>query len=73
MQLKIYSLDGILFEGEINKVTLPGTDGEITILKDHIPLLTTLKKGVIRYDNFDYSIERGFAEIKSNSIVVLVD
>ena len=73
MQLKIYSLDGTIFEGQAQSVSLPTTSGEITVLKDHIPLITTLKEGVLRYNEQSTPIKGGFAEIADNKVVVLVN
>ena len=73
MQLKIYSLAGTLFEGETNSITLPTKDGEITVLKNHIPLITVLKKGEIRFSDQKISIEKGFAEVNGSGVVVLAD
>jgi len=34
-------------ETEVDSVTLPGSEGELGILPDHIPLLTTLDTGIV--------------------------
>ncbi|MES2060103.1 MAG: F0F1 ATP synthase subunit epsilon [Patescibacteria group bacterium] len=73
MNLKIYSLDGTIFEGEASEVSLPTTSGVITVLKGHIPLITTLKEGVIKISNQDFPIKSGFAEIGGDKVVVLVN
>lgn len=43
IQLKVISKNGIKFHGEILSITMPSISGEITILPDHIPLLSGLK------------------------------
>ena len=74
MELKIYSLDGIKFEGSVSQVSLPTKDGEITVLKNHIPLITLLQKGNIKIDSKEnFSIEGGVAEIESGKVVVLAN
>lgn len=73
MELKIYSLEGTKYEGTVPQVSLPATDGEITILKNHIPLITTLGKGLIKFGGENISINGGFAEIGNNKVVVLVN
>lgn len=45
MKLTIYSLKGIDFEGEVEGFNVETESGEITILDNHRPLLTLLKKG----------------------------
>ncbi len=73
MELRIYSLEGIKFEGEVSQVSLPTTDGEITVLKNHIPLITTLKQGKIKAGMEDIEINGGFAEVGNNKVVVLIN
>lgn len=72
MDLRIYSLDGTIFEGQAQSVSLPTTDGEITVLKGHIPLITTLKDGMVKFNSESKDIKGGFAEIGGNRVVVLV-
>ncbi len=73
MFLKILSLEGSLFEGEADQITLPGKDGEITVLKGHIPVITMLKEGVIKTPEKSFDILGGFAEITGEKVVVLAD
>ena len=44
----IVSQDRMVFEGDVDIVVLPGTDGEMGVLPHHAPLLTTLKFGLIK-------------------------
>jgi len=44
MEIFIYKLNEKVFEGMADSITMPGIDGEITILKNHIPLISRLKK-----------------------------
>lgn len=73
--LFIIALDKILFEGETNSVTLPGSEGELTILKNHIPLITPLKKGNIKIktkkEELNFRINGGVLEVKPEKVVVL--
>ena len=45
IRCEIVSQDRMVFEGDVDIVVLPGTDGEMGILPHHAPLLTTLKIG----------------------------
>ena len=49
MKLSIYSLQSTLFEGEVEQITLPTSQGEITVLDNHIPLITLVSPGYVRY------------------------
>lgn len=73
MKLQILSLSGTLFEGDISQVTLPASDGEITVLPKHIPLITLLQKGEIKFNGENLSIEGGFAEVDGEKVVVLAN
>jgi F-type H+-transporting ATPase subunit epsilon len=76
MKLYIYSLEKKIYEGESTSVTLPTTSGEITVLPEHIPLVTTLSKGTVKFKTSaeirEEKISGGFAEIKSDGVILLV-
>ncbi len=46
-QLDIISLTKPAFSGKVDSVTIPGSEGEMTVLKNHIPLITPLRAGAI--------------------------
>lgn len=75
-QLFINALNKSIFEGKAESLVLPGIDGELTILKNHIPLLTSLKSGKVRYKiekkEFSLDIKRGILEVRPERVVVLV-
>jgi hypothetical protein len=48
IRCEIVSQDRMVFEGDVDIVVLPGSDGEMGILPHHAPLLTTLKYGIIK-------------------------
>lgn len=73
MKLQIFSLQGTVYESETAGVSLPAVDGEITVLKGHIPLITILKEGEIKTKEKNITIKKGFAEINGTKVVVLVD
>lgn len=49
MTLRIISPVDIVFEGQADAVTLPGTMGSFTVLPRHAALISTLVKGDIVY------------------------
>ena len=53
MFLEIVTPTEKVFEGEVNIVTFPGTDGSFQVLNDHAPLVSTLKEGVVTYKGKD--------------------
>jgi len=57
---------------------VPTTSGEITILPDHIPLVSVLQPGVIEVKRADnvveiMSVSGGFIEVLKDKIVILAD
>lgn len=71
MQISIYSLKKILFQGEAKSLTCPTLSGEITILDHHHPLISVLKKGVIHVIDKNEKIHyinasSGFLEVQNN-------
>ena len=49
MKLKVISPESVVFEGEVDSVTLPGTMGGFTVLKNHASLISTLTAGLLVY------------------------
>lgn len=47
LQLKIVTPEKLILEELVDSVTIPTTEGEITILPDHIPLIATIASGDI--------------------------
>ena len=46
IHLVIAKVDEVLFDGEAYSLTVPGADGDMTVLGHHMPLITTLKSGI---------------------------
>ncbi len=78
MRLTIARVDEVLFEGEAYSATVPGTAGEMTILSHHMPLVSTLKQGVIRVRELkdssekEFSIEKGVLEVTPEGATVIL-
>ena len=51
LKLEVVTPQKKALETEVDSVTLPGSEGELGILPDHIPLLTTLDTGIVSYTN----------------------
>lgn len=75
MTLKIISAEEIIFEGEATAVTLPGTMGAFTVLKNHASLVSTLVAGNIAFTDNSGAVQTrqipgGIADIDSNIVSV---
>lgn len=78
MLLEIISPEKKIYTGEVNLVQLPGSQSSFEILKNHAPIISTLKKGIIRIIENDgaeksFPVSGGVVENKNNHIVVLID
>ncbi|OGY49035.1 MAG: ATP synthase F1 subunit epsilon [Candidatus Buchananbacteria bacterium RIFCSPHIGHO2_01_FULL_46_12] len=77
IKFKIVTPEKVVYENEIDQITLPTQSGEITVLPHHIPLLSALKAGelVVKTGNREISlvIAGGFAEIRKNEVIVLTE
>ncbi|MEM7055921.1 MAG: F0F1 ATP synthase subunit epsilon, partial [Bacteroidota bacterium] len=51
MHLTIITPDKKIFEGTVQKVTLPGSSGTFQVLKDHAAILSILNKGPLFYQD----------------------
>jgi len=77
IRCEIISQDRFVFQGDVDMIVLPGSDGVMGILPRHAPLLTTLKYGVIivrhnRNEEF-FTVAGGVAEVQPDQVTVLAD
>jgi F-type H+-transporting ATPase subunit epsilon len=77
MTLEILTPEKKFFSGDAESVLLPGADGKFEILKDHAPLISSLKEGEIRIrqngKDTSVKIKSGFVEVLNNKINVMVE
>ena len=64
-----------LSKEEVSEVVVPAFEGEIGILKDHIPIISFLKPGIIKIfsgsEEENFFVEDGIVEFKDNSLSIL--
>ena len=77
LHLKRVTPERTILEEDVDQVTLPTTEGEITVLPGHIALIATLKSGdlvvVSNGESVPMAITGGFIEVKDNTVAVLAD
>ena len=78
MFVEIITPDKKLFSGEAKSVKLPGVDGSFGVLNNHAPLISSLKKGVVKVIGADsspvnFEIKGGVVEVLKNKMVVLAE
>ena len=77
MNLKIITHEKIVFQGEVDELVISTTSGQIGILKDHIPITTSLEIGITKAkigDSFKhFATMGGVFQFKDNNAVILTD
>ncbi|MFA7286630.1 MAG: F0F1 ATP synthase subunit epsilon [Patescibacteria group bacterium] len=78
LTFEITTPERTVFRAEVEQVTIPTTSGQITVLPNHIPLVSELASGelVARQGNDEVvmAVTGGFAEMRSgNELVILAD
>ena len=72
--VEILSPDRSIFKSEAKEVTIPSFEGQLGILKDHVPLITFLRPGiVIIKENKEekFFVEEGTVEFSNNNLLIL--
>lgn len=77
LNLKIVSPEKIEFDGEVERVVVPGSNGEFEILPNHAPIISTLESGVVTFvDNegeHTRTVADGFVEVQKNQVNLCVE
>ena len=71
--VEIISPDGTLLKSETSEVIIPSYEGEMGILKEHIPLITFLRPGIIKIkgnDEKSFFVEKNVVVSESTEIIV---
>ena len=72
--IEIISPEKKLLSDKISSVTIPAFEGEMTILSNHISIITYLRPGVIKVSGskeMQYFVEEGTVEFSNNSLSIL--
>lgn len=78
LHFELVSPAKLLFSGEVESVSIPGTEGDMGIFAGHAPVLSTLRPGVVTVDKGQGSPEKifvrgGFAEVNPTGLTVLAE
>lgn len=77
VHVEITSQDRSVFSGEADIVVVPGSLGEMGILPNHSPLLSTLKYGLVkvRYKGEEtiFTVAGGIVEVQPDQVTILAD
>jgi len=72
--VEIISPDQTILKQEISEATIPSYEGLMGILKNHIPLITFLRPGIIKIksdEEKNYYVEEGTVEFSDNNLLIL--
>ncbi len=77
MYLEIITPEKLLFAGDIAIIQLPGVSGSFEIMKNHVPIISTLTQGKIKVKAANsvvsyFEVMGGLVEVSNNEVRVLV-
>ena len=75
-KFEIISPEGIIFSDSVKMVKIPSYEGDMSILKDHISIITFLRPGLVRVEKKDNNFEEFFVqdgtiEFFNNTLILL--
>lgn len=78
MHAELITSEGNAFSGDVISVTLPSGMGEITVLKNHIPILSTVEPGTVIIRTLDneelyFAVARGVLQVGRTGLRILSD
>ena len=77
LKLKIVSPEKIVYQGDVESVLVPGTEGSFEILNDHAPIISSLSEGKVEYSTKEgkqqFNIHGGFVAVKKNEVSLCVE
>ena len=77
LKLEIVTPEGVTYSEQVEMVTLPGSEGEMGIYPNHVPLMTQVAAGEVAArrngkDEF-LAVGEGFVEITGDRVAILTD
>jgi F-type H+-transporting ATPase subunit epsilon len=77
LKLRIVSPERVVFDGDVERVKVPGTMGAFEILTDHAPIISSLGEGRVEYQTSgglqSIEVKGGFVEVKKNEVSLCVE
>ncbi|MCW5876434.1 MAG: F0F1 ATP synthase subunit epsilon [Anaerolineales bacterium] len=77
IRCEIVSQDRSVFQGDVDMVVIPGSEGEMGILPKHSPLLSTIRLGVIKVrqgaEEHLFTVTGGLVEVQPDIVTILAD
>ena len=77
MKLLLLSPTKVVFDGEVESVTVPGTQGSFTVWENHAALISTIERGFVSCRGVDgeisFEVDGGFVEVRNNEVSICVE
>lgn len=78
LKVEIVTAERVVYSEEgVDRLIVPGVEGELGVLTLHAPLLTMIQPGVMRIvkgeEEVEMAISGGFIEVRDNRITILAD
>lgn len=77
LHVVIASPEKTLFDGKAESVSVPGTKGSFTVLPQHAPLISSLRRGCMEYavegKRNTLEITGGFIEVRHNEVSICIE
>tara|TARA_Y100001949_G_C15702657_1_gene207379 strand:+ start:107 stop:529 length:423 start_codon:yes stop_codon:yes gene_type:complete len=81
LQLSIVTPERLVLDEDVDQVNVPGVEGDLGILYDHAPLLTTMRPGRFSYElsgekgreAIHMIVSGGYLEVTDNRVIVLAE
>jgi F-type H+-transporting ATPase subunit epsilon len=77
LKLEIVTPEGKAYSEDVDMVTLPGSEGEMGVYPQHVPLMTQIAAGELGVrkggQDFSLAVGEGFAEITGDHVTILTD
>ena len=77
LMLEIVTPEKMVFSGQVEEVTIPGTEGEFGVLRGHEPFLSSVDIGEMNFikegKKTYYAVNYGYAEVTASKVTVLIE
>ena len=77
LHLEVVTPEKVMVSQEVDVVVAPGTMGEFGVLEGHVPFLSGIEPGELRFSSGSqterFLVTTGFSEVSDNKVSVLVD
>lgn len=67
LNVKIATPSSKIFEGSLESITIQTTDGVVTVLPNHVPFISTIEGGYVKYGEETVNLKKGAVILSENN------